>query len=627
MASNDDLMPRRSLPWPMVVRLAAALAAVLTLGLAPASQPANPPAQGTPTFRVVPASRQANHIAVIPVRGPLDAFMTSSLERRLARAKALGADAVVLEIDSDFSSLGTVSEAIAVLKDGGIPQSVAWVRSRAVGGAGLLALSCRDIIVTDGGALGGLIEPGWLEGAFTIRTRGRTTTNAAILQNAATALSTAIDAARRTGRDEFLVQALAVPGVELWLVQNAATGERRCINEPEYRLLFGKDPTRSGAELAPALGLPALQPYARGLARNPAAATVPMTPPAATSPGLSAPWPASPTAAAILTSQGAASEVTTPSARTPLTAADFNRWTLVTYAVEPGAPATLHGDQLVKYGVAQQVVRTDSDLTAYFGAQKVTRLEQSWAEHAARFLANPFVRGILIAIFLVSMFVELSHPGLVIPGLIASAMLILILAPAFIVGVSGWWSLGAIALGVVLLALEIFVIPGFGVAGVVGLIVLFVGLVFTFLPDGPAGLAFSSPEAQNALLRGVVTVLLSSVTAVFGLFFVIRQLGTIPLLQRYTLQSPGPGEVDESIFGPIRPDENASVAVGEVGTATTPLRPAGKALFGADYFDVVAEGGYVQEGTAVRVVEADRFRIVVAAVKAAPPAPAAPGDT
>lgn len=606
----------------MILRLAAALAAVLTLGLAP-PQPASPPAQGGPTFQVVPASRQANHIAVIPIRGPLDAFMTSSLERRLARAKALGADAVVLEIDSDQSSLGTVSEAIAVLKDSAIPQSVAWVRSRAVGGAGLLALSCRDLIVTDAGALGGLIEPGWLEGAFSMRSRGRTTTNAAVLQNAALSLAAAIDAARRTGRDEFLIQALAIPGVELWLVQNAATGERRCINEPEYRLLFGKDPARGAAELAPALNLPVLQPVARGLPRNPIGQAVPMTPPAAASPGMSAPWPASPSAAAILTSQGAASEVTTPSARTPLTAADLNRWTLVTYAVDPGAPATLHGDQLVKYGLAQQVVRSDADLASYFGAQKVTRLDQSWSEHSARFLANPFVRGILIAIFLVAMFVELSHPGLVIPGLIAAIMLILILAPAFIVGVSGWWSLGAIALGVVLLALEIFVIPGFGVAGVVGLIVLFVGLVFTFLPDGPAGLAFSSPDSQNALLRGVVTVLLSSVTAVFGLFFVIRQLGTIPLLQKYTLQSPGPGEVDESIFGPIRPDENASVAVGELGTATTPLRPAGKARFGPDYFDVVAEGGYVHEGTPVRVVEADRFRIVVEAVR---PSPASPAD-
>ena len=117
-----------------------------------------------------------------------------------------------------------------------------------------------------------------------------------------------------------------------------------------------------------------------------------MTPPAAANPGMSAPWPASPAAAAILNSQGAASEVLTPSARTPLTAADLNRWTLVTYAVDPGAPATLHGDQLIKYGMAQQVVRTETDLTSYFGAQKVTHLDQSWAEHTARFLYNPFVR-------------------------------------------------------------------------------------------------------------------------------------------------------------------------------------------------------------------------------------------
>jgi len=123
-------------------------------------------------------------------------------------------------------------------------------------------------------------------------------------------------------------------------------------------------------------------------------------------------------------------------------------------------------------------------------------------------------------------------------------------------------------------------------------------------------MAFSTPEAQDSLARGAVTVLLSTLTAMFGIFFVIRQLGTLPIMKKYTLQSPAPGEVDEALFGAIRPREEPLLP-GDIGITCTLLRPSGKATFGEEVFDVVAQSGFIPEGVQVCVVSADRFRIVV----------------
>ena len=298
------------------------------------------------------------------------------------------------------------------------------------------------------------------------------------------------------------------------------------------------------------------------------------------------------------------------STRPVFTAADSGKWRLEAYASDGSGAVTLQGKQLARFGLAKATVNDDQELTAFFGAKKVTRLDQSWAEHVARFLSNPFVRGILISIFMIAMFIEMTHPGLVVPGLIAMAALTLVLGPNFMMGLANWWSLGAVVAGIVLLALELFVIPGFGIAGILGLITLFVGLVFTFVPSGPGGMAFSTPEAQDSLARGAVTVLLSTLTAMFGIFFVIRQVGTLPIMKKYTLQSPAPGEVDEALFGAMRPQEEPLLQ-GDIGITSTLLRPAGKAQFGDEVFDVVAQSGFIPEGVRVCVVSADRFRVVV----------------
>lgn len=578
-----------------------------------------------PGVSVVPSARRASTVAVVPVEGRIDRFMTQSVIRRLREAETMKADAVVLEFDSADSDYGTVIEARAAIAGSGIANRVAWVRGKALGGAGLAALSAREIVVSERGELGELIDPDWLtRRGRRIPGPGRTTASNSAVTIGAPALLSVIEAARTTGQDETLAQAMAISGTELWLVEHTGTGERRTVTADGYAALFGSAPAVGGGRTAlvipgrstpQLLSVGAAGPMTLPLMPSPGGSMAGGVVPGTGGPAGPAPtelFPISTAAADLLTTQTV--DGLPAATRPPLSAADAGSWRLVGYASDGSGAVVLRGKQAVDFGVASKVVSSEGDLKDFFAATNVVRLEQSWAEHTARFLAQPAVRGVLIAIFLIAMFVEMTHAGMVIPGLIAAGALILIMGPNFIGGLSNWWAVGAVVAGILLLALELFVIPGFGVAGVLGLITLFVGLVFTFVPTGSGGV--STPEAQEALARGAVTVLLSTVTAVFGIFFLVRQLGTMPLLKKYTLQSPAPGEVDEAIFGAMRPEiDEAGALVGDEGVTASLLRPAGKAIFGEGearrVVDVVAAGGYLEEGTPVRVVSADKFRVVV----------------
>jgi membrane-bound serine protease (ClpP class) len=582
-----------------------------------------PTAPVPPGVAVVPSARRAATIAVVPIEGRIDRFMTQSIIRRLREAEAMKADAVVLELDSADSDYGTVIEARAAIAGSGIANRVAWVRGKALGGAGLVAMGAREIVAGERGELGELIDPDWLtRRGRRIPGPGRTTASNSAVTIGAPALLGVIETARATGRDEALAQAMALSGTELWLVESTGTGERRVVTADGYAALFGSRPMGGGSAMViPGRSTPQL--VGAGVA-GPINVPIMPSPGGSMTGGIvpgsggavgSTPtelFPISPAAADLLATQ--TTEGFPAATRPPLSTKDAGAWRLVGYASDGSGAVVLRGKQAVDFGVASKVVANEGELKDFFAATKVVRFEQSWAEHTARFLAQPTVRGVLIAIFLIAMFVEMTHAGMVIPGLIAAGALILIMGPNFIGGLSNWWAVGAVVAGILLLALELFVLPGFGIAGVLGLISLFVGLVFTFVPTGGGGV--STPEAQEALARGAVTVLLSTVTAVFGIFFLVRQLGTMPLLKKYTLQSPAPGEVDEAIFGAMRPEmDDAEAMVGDEGVTASLLRPAGKAIFGEGearrIVDVVAAGGYLEEGTPVRVVSADKFRVVV----------------
>ena len=162
-------------------------------------------------------------------------------------------------------------------------------------------------------------------------------------------------------------------------------------------------------------------------------------------------------------------------------------------------------------------------------------------------------------------------------------------------------------LGLVCLALEVFVIPGFGVAGVLGLVLLFGGLIGTFVSQG-SSIFPNTPQQTRELTWGVSTVVVSFMVAGVALFFIWRSLPSLPVMRRLVLKETS-GSTSEGLLAVMAAGE--TVKVGDQGVALSPLRPAGRAQFGERVIDVHVDTGMVGPGARVRVIRLEGLRTLV----------------
>ena len=310
-------------------------------------------------------------------------------------------------------------------------------------------------------------------------------------------------------------------------------------------------------------------------------------------------------------------ELEYPSNRVVFSASDRGKYRLVGYITDGSSAIVMREDQLKYFGFSTGTIQTDEELKAFFGASEMVRVNESVTEKLVRFLTNPSVKFFFIAVFLIALVVEMVMAGTGIAGIIALTALGLLLGPSAMIGLSGWWELIAIVVGIICLALEAFVIPGFGVFGVIGIVALFGGLIGTFVN---AGGSLSNPQMQKDLFTGSVTVLLALVTAGIGWWLIFRNAQNLPFFDRLILSGASGvgGEPQKSMLHAIVPDDG-SVKVGHEGVTTTPLYPIGKANFDGEIIDVYASVGMIDPGTRVRVIAATKMRIEVEPIEAIEP--------
>ncbi|MFI4897804.1 MAG: NfeD family protein [Phycisphaerales bacterium JB059] len=583
-------------------------------------------AQGTPAQPAsVPASRQADYVAVITVKGAIDRITSMSVQRRLDDAVAAGADAIVLDIDSPGGEIGAVLEISAAIKSSPIPNTVAWIHPQAYSGGAIIALACAEIVTADPGAMGDAFPVTFgTQGLKALTPDQRTKLLPPLLQDVT-------DSARRNGYDEFLVQVMVTDGIELWAIRDTRTGRTLLINQDEYVALFGVTPARGHPLLGSVPGArtrPLSERADTENAPDPDPANTPSNPetdaPPIDSPAgpEAAPEPVlgesnvDPDAAFTPAGEGVADltqDVTnlldTPTNRPDVARLSAQRWEPAGYVTDGTHAVILSAQQMHDFGVASATINNDEELRAFFGAKTLARADRSWSESLVRFMTSIPVRGVLIVIFLLALFMEMSAPGMIAPGAIALAAAVALLAPPMLIGMAGWWEIAAIASGILLIAMEILVIPGFGVFGVAGLLLLFGGLVGTFIPDSNA--FPGAPGQGKDLFFGVVTIVLAAATAGLGMYFVGKHFGRLPIVSRLVLKDASPDEMADPAFSAMIPPPAPPVSAGDIGRAVTALRPSGRAEFGDAVIDVVSDMGYIEAGEPVRVVSADEFRILV----------------
>lgn len=232
-------------------------------------------------------------------------------------------------------------------------------------------------------------------------------------------------------------------------------------------------------------------------------------------------------------------------------------------------------------------------------------------EEIVAWLASPMVRGVLFLLMMLGAYAEFQTPGLGLPGTVALIALILFLGAPYMAGFTVTWEIAAIVLGVALLSIELFVIPGFGLAGFIGIILMMIGLVASFVPAEPSfdgGDWFQMPElplTYDYLRNGLYAMAAGLGGSIIGMVLIAKYMPKVPVVGQVIAPNPDRAalQMDEPFLEVAR--------VGERGQAESLLRPAGKARFGDVLVDVVSEGEYIQKGVGVEVVERHGNRIVV----------------
>ena len=604
----------------------------------------------------VPASRQADRVAIITIEGAIDAITAMSVRRRIGEAEDAGYNAIVFEINSPGGGVGAVLDITNTIKSSSINNTIAWVNTDAYSGGAIIALACKEIISSSPGAMGDAFPVIMTAVTQGNQTRGglRGLTPDERTKLLPPLLADVTDSARRNGYDEYLVQAIVIDGIELWQIENTNTLQRYAINEAEYRTLFNEDPPRGMPLIAQVTGgrptgVTDPEPEAGSESESDAQqepdtdsdvetepvndqdiepnneldseqSSLPIADQAApqqqSTPTNTTDFrPASDTLDDVVKEFNATERIAeltleTHSSRPVFTAADKDRYRPIAYITDGSAPIVMREQQLIDLGFSSGIIQTDEQLQAFMGATTLARANESWSEGFVRFMTSMPVRGVLIAIFLIAIFIELITPGTGIGGSVALITLIAMIAPPAMIGLAGWWEIIAIIVGLLFLAIEAFVVPGFGFFGIVGLVSLFAGILWTFIP---AGSSLTNPNTQQDLMGAIVTVLLGSFSAGIIIWLISRNLDRIPIFDKLILASAsgiGAEPREQSVFSAMLGDE-PTLQPGNTGTTTTDLRPSGQADILGNLTDVVAEFGYIEAGTPIRVTAVESFRIVV----------------
>lgn len=267
--------------------------------------------------------------------------------------------------------------------------------------------------------------------------------------------------------------------------------------------------------------------------------------------------------------------------------------------IEKGKLLTLTTAEALKHKVADFSADTLDGVLAQLELQgaEVRRASPTWAENVVRLLTHPIVSSLLITVGMFGIILEMRTPGFGVPGALGIASLALFFWGHWLVALAGWEELLLFGSGIVLLILEIFVIPGFGIAGVLGISALLAGLSFSLIGGG---------ASWEFTLRAFGRVVFSLLIALAASFVLLRYLPRLPFGRRLILETGlATGE------GYASAPEKDRGWLGKSGTAHTPLRPAGIAVFDGERVDVVSDGEFIDAGTPIMVIRVDGNRIVV----------------
>jgi len=286
---------------------------------------------------------------------------------------------------------------------------------------------------------------------------------------------------------------------------------------------------------------------------------------------------------------------------------------------------TLTASDAYEYGIARAVVKDRAGALDYLAerddvtfAGEPMVLETTWSEEMVRWLNSPAVMAVLVMLALLGVYIEFNTPGVGLPGLAAVICFAIIIGSKYLVGLANWVEVALFVVGVLLLMVEIFVLPGFGIAGFSGIMCILLGLFGMLIKNPPDRLPW--PESDIAwadFTWGVVGLSSGFIGFVVLAWLLTKYLPKFQFLSGLILvPAVAKRGTEFEVSMTIPPEsETVSVNVGDLGEVVSILRPTGKAKFGDAIVDCVAEGEFLDKGTKVEIIEIHGNRVIVKAVE------------
>lgn len=264
---------------------------------------------------------------------------------------------------------------------------------------------------------------------------------------------------------------------------------------------------------------------------------------------------------------------------------------------------TVTASEAMQLGFADAIVENLHELiTEHLGFSDyiLITFEPTLYDRIRGFLMSGVVQAFLIMLIVGGIWMEIRSPGVGLPTAVAITAAILYFTPLYLTGYAQQWEILLFVFGLILIVFEIFVFPGFGIPGIVGILAVFVALILALVDN----VVFNFSDVPfEAMLRAVIIVIVGVVSGTALLIFSSSRIGKPGLFRRVALAADQEGFVSVSL-------EPANF-IGQTGVTATALRPAGKVLIEGTLHEAVSMKGFMEKGEEVVVRKYENFQLYV----------------
>lgn len=265
---------------------------------------------------------------------------------------------------------------------------------------------------------------------------------------------------------------------------------------------------------------------------------------------------------------------------------------------DAGSVITFSVSEAIQYGFCEGEYNSLQEIlnAKGFNNAEVTTYEEDTIDQIIAFFLSPAISGVLILIIIGGIYFELQTPGVGFPLLAAIVATLLYFIPYYLNGLADNWEILVFFIGVILLAVELFVIPGFGIFGVSGIVMILGGLVLGMLPNEEFNFDFVPASQLFGALLTVILAALASVGLVFWLTPKVNEWGAFKNITLATTQDRAQGYTSSFYSEKLN---------GKIGTVRSRLRPSGKVEIEGEIYDAYSRGEFLEQGEKITVISTE----------------------